>query len=388
MRPSELNKNSPGTLVEIAGGIHAFVPHLMPPKFSRSTAVNRAAEEAVNAIGELRGMSTGGASFIGTDNFIRPLLRREAVLSSKIEGTVATVRDLLAFEASPKQKNLPDDVQEVRSYHKAVSDGLFAIQQNPVITLHLIRSLHQNLMHGVRGGEATPGKFRMGQVFIGPPMSKDMREAHFVPPPAHEVEPLLRNLVDYVNSSQQSPQLEIIAVAHYQFETIHPFLDGNGRIGRLLITLALAAMGLLPKPMLHLSAFFERNKQEYYDRLLAVSQHGDWQGWLNYFFQGVKSEAEDAKRRIHDAANLRDNLLRRLDTKHKQLSIAAQLLLDEIFRNPMFSIAAAADAIKRSIPTTQKLVNLFVDEGILQAPAQARRNRIYVAEDILKLYES
>ena len=187
MCPSELNKNSPGTLVEIAGGIHAFVPHLMPPKFSRSTAVNRAAEEAVNAIGELRGMSTGGASFIGTDNFIRPLLRREAVLSSKIEGTVATVRDLLAFEASPKQKNLPDDVQEVRNYHKALSDGLFAIQQNPVITLHLIRSLHQNLMHGVRGGEATPGKFRMGQVFIGPSMSKDMREARFVPPPAHAI---------------------------------------------------------------------------------------------------------------------------------------------------------------------------------------------------------
>lgn len=168
--------------------------------------------------------------------------------------------------------------------------------------------------------------------------------------------------------------------AHWQ-------LDGNGRIGRLLITLMFAATGLLPLPLLHLSAFFERNRQEYYDRLLAVSQRGDWDGWLHYFFRGVKTEAQSAKQRIRDMYELRAQLLKRLHTGNKRLSIAAPLLLDEIFRNPAFTIADAGKAIGRSIPATQKLVDVFVNEGIVQPDKRARRNRLYMAEEILKLYE-
>ena len=387
MLTREFDANAPGNLVAIGSGMHAFIPHPLPPKYVRSDATNRAAEDAVNAIGELRGMTTGSASFIGTDNFIRPLLGREAVLSSKIEGTVATLQDLFRYEASPNRHNFPDDIQEVVNYGSAVNLGLDAIKDVPQITAHLIRSLHQKLMTDVRGGEAEPGNFRNRQVFIGSPTASELQKARFIPPPPLEVPLLMDSLLQYINGAGQHSRLESIALAHYQFETIHPFLDGNGRIGRLLITLMLGTTGLLSKPLLHLSAFFESDRREYYDRLLGVSQRGDWDGWLRYFFRGAALAASDVQTRIARATAMRAEILNRLRAKSSRLSIAAPDLLDEIFRNPYISVAKAARAIGRTAPATQKLLDLFVSAGIVATASAGQRNRLYVAKDILKIYE-
>ncbi len=387
MLERDFDVNAPGNLVAIGGGMHAFVPAPLPPKCIRSDATSRAAEDAVNAIGELRGMTMGSTAFIGTDNLIRPLLRREAVLSSKIEGTVSTLQDLFRYEAAPSRHDFPDDIKEVVNYGTAVNLGLDAIKDAPQITAHLIRSLHQKLMAAVRGSEAEPGNFRNRQVFIGSPGVNDLQAARFVPPPPLEVPPLMDQLLRYINALDQYSRLEAIALAHYQFETIHPFLDGNGRIGRLLITLMLGTTGLLAKPLLHLSAFFESDRQEYYDRLLGVSQRGDWDGWLHYFFRGAALAADDVKARIAAAAKMRTDILSALRAKSGRLSIAAPDLLDEIFRNPYVSVSKAARAIDRTIPATQKLLDLFVSAGVVIKASAGQRNRLYVANKILKIYE-
>jgi len=222
---------------------------------------------------------------------IRPFIRREAVLSSRIEGTQATLGELLAAEAGAAVERSPDDLREVGNYVKALEFGLNRLKTLP-LSLRLVRELHERLMTGVRGGYATPGEFRRSQNWIGRP-GETLAQASFVPPPPDALGDHLKHWERFLHE-RMLPPLVHVALAHYQFEAIHPFLDGNGRVGRLLITLQLCARDVLPAPLLYLSAFFEATRVDYYAGLRGVSEHGDWEGWVQYFLNGVARQSEDA----------------------------------------------------------------------------------------------
>jgi Fic family protein len=269
----------------------AFVPHPLPPHLPLEPSLVRLLSDADRALGELAGLAR---TLPNASLLIPPFLRREAVLSSRIEGTRAGLAELYAYEAG-QPVSPPSDVREVHNYVRAFEYGLERIHTLPV-SLRLLRELHQRLMEDVRGEQATPGEFRRSQNWIGPP-GCTLNQAHFVPPPVPEMNEGLDAFEKYIHGDDPSPPLIRLALIHYQFEAIHPFLDGNGRIGRLLISLLLAHWNLLPLPLLYLSAFFERNRQQYYDLLLAVSERGACSDWVSFFLRGVLAQATDANRR-------------------------------------------------------------------------------------------
>src|SRR5262245_23329023 len=256
------------------GAYSAFVPAPLPPKFDWTPRLVRVLSDADRLIGKLAGE---GGRLPNPHVLMRPFVRREAVLSSKIEGTQATLGELLAAEAGAAVDRSPEDLREVGNYVVALEHGITRLKDLP-ICVRIIRELHEKLMGGVRGGHATPGRFRKIQNWIGRPGST-AATARFVPPPPDEVEPCLAKWEKFLHDSDLPP-LVTIALAHYQFEAIHPFLDGNGRVGRLLITLFLIERRILPTPLLYLSAFFEASRRDYYDGLLGVSENGAWSDWL------------------------------------------------------------------------------------------------------------
>jgi len=249
------------------------------------------------------------------------------------------------------------------------------------ISLRLTREIHQKLMEGVRGERSTPGQFRRSQNFIGPP-GCTLETAAYVPPPVEEMLTALDNLEKFIHAPSELPPLARAALIHYQFEAIHPFLDGNGRIGRLLIILLLCEWGLLPQPLLNLSAFFEANRESYYDHLLEVSQFGHWEKWLIFFINGVSSQSLDAITRIKRLLNLRDSY-------HEQLQderAAARLImaLDVIFARPILTIRQMEAHLNVPYRTAQRYIERFGEIGILHEITGQMRNRIYRADEILK----
>ena len=264
-----LFKNSPsGKLVQAAGGYWAFVPNNLPPTIEWDTALVSQVSRADLAVGTLSGL---GETLPNPHLLIYPFIRREAVLSSRIEGTQSSLSDLLLFEATQVEKQR--DVKEVQNYVHAMEYGLKRLNELP-LSLRFIRELHGILMEGVRGELATPGEFRQSQNWIGS-AGATLNEATFVPPPVTEMQECLSQLEKFLHSDTRLPPVVQAAMVHYQFETIHPFLDGNGRIGRLLVTLLLCQKNVLSKPLLYLSAFFEQHRPEYYEILLKVSQSGE-----------------------------------------------------------------------------------------------------------------
>jgi Fic family protein len=355
----------------------AFVPPALPPDLDLDLGVIAALSNADRAIGELAGV---GGWLPEPHILIRPFLRREAVLSSKIEGTEATLTDLVLFEADAPT---PDrsDVREVFNYVKALEDATAPGRALP-LSLRLIRELHRTLMTGVRGGYATPGAFRRSQNWIGPPGCV-LNDATYVPPPVEEMHACLDALERYLHEPSDIPPLLRVALIHYQFEAIHPFLDGNGRVGRLLISLLLIEWGLLPKPLLYLSAYFEANRSDYYDRLLSVSRAGDWLGWARFFLTGVATESADVVDRARRLQALREEYHRRL-----QVTRASALLLklvDHLFAQPAIRIAMAQEVLGVTFRAASLNVGKLVDAGILQEITGRERNRVFVAHEILGL---
>jgi Fic family protein len=287
MQPSEFSPAAPGRVVKVHTGFWAYVPNPLPPP--------------LDSTWQLAGLAR---TLPNPHLLIRPFVRREAVLSSRIEGTEASLSDLFFFEAASAPAQAAGDVLEVANYVKALEYGLTRLADLPV-SPRLLREMHERLMTDVRGRHLAPAEFRRSQNWIGPP-GCSLAEATYVPPPPDLMDATLADLERYIHARSDLPPLVRLALIHYQFEAIHPFLDGNGRIGRLLITLLLAVWGLLPQPVLYLSAFFERHRSEYYDRLLAVSRRAEWEVWIEYFLAGVCSQAQDARDRSRRLLDLRE----------------------------------------------------------------------------------
>jgi Fic family protein len=312
---------------------------------------------------------------------IRPFVRREAVLSSRIEGTQATLGELLAAEAGAAVARSPEDLREVANYVVALEYGVSRLVSLP-LSLRLVRELHARLMERVRGGQATPGEFRRSQNWIGP-VGCTLANATYIPPPPEELDACLAAWERFLHD-QSLPPLVQVALVHAQFEAIHPFLDGNGRIGRLLVTLFLLARKLLPAPLLYLSAFLEATRAEYYARLLAVTRESDWAGWLQYFLNGVARQAEDAASRAG-----RINLL--LAKWHREgageSSRGPSDLVDLLAENPFWSVTRAAARLGVAYTTAQRAVEVLRRAGILAPISAARRDRVFVARQVLEILE-
>ena len=364
-----------GHLVPTIEGQRAFVPDPLPSELSMSPGLVSLLDKASRAIGELSGV---GETIPNPHLLMRPLLRREAVLSSRIEGTIASLSDVFAYEAESRHRP-GGDVAEVINYVTALEHGIARLDTLP-ISLRLVNELHARLLAGVRGEESRPGEFRMHQVWVGTPGST-IGEARFIPPPLEYLPSLLNDWERFVNESNDMPPLVRCALMHYQIEAIHPYSDGNGRIGRLLITLFLSASGLLRIPLLYLSAYFERERESYYEELFNVSATGDWERWLVYFLRGVHREAGDVVARIRRIRTLQDEW-RDLLTGRKEAGSVLRLL-DEFFARPILTASQAAQVLGISDAGTRRVLGRLIDAGIVTRTGD-RWPRLYISRRLLE----
>jgi Fic family protein len=378
MEPEGFHVAQRACLLRNPNGYWAFVPPPLTGDLELTAELVQALSEADRAVGELSGV---GAWLPDASILIAPFLRREAVLSSRIEGTEATVTDLVLFEAQAPTASRAGDVREVHNYVTALQLATDPARRLP-LSLRLIRDMHRTLMADVRGDHATPGDFRRSQSWIGPPGCL-LVDATYVPPPVDQMTACLHDLETYLHSAVPLPPLARTAAAHYQFEAIHPFLDGNGRVGRLLVSLLLQEWGLLSKPLLYPSAYFEARRDEYYERLLAVSTRGDWAGWLRFFFEGITVGSRDVIERARRLIELREDYHQRL-----QVTRASALLLklvDHLFERPAIRIGMAQEHLGVTFRAASQNVRKLVDAGILHEATGRDRNRVFVAREILEL---
>jgi len=360
-------------------GYNAFLPHPLPPALAWTPGMVSQLSRADRALGELSGI---GRALPNPHLLILPFARREAVLSSRIEGTQASLSDLFAYEASQKAEET-GDVREVFNYVQALEHGLARLKDLPV-SLRLTREIHERLMRGVRGEHSTPGEFRRSQNWIGPPGCL-LNDATYVPPPVEEMRACLDAFEHFLHAEHDIPPLVQLALIHYQFEAIHPFLDGNGRVGRLIIVLLLCLWDLLPQPLLYLSAFFEANRQLYYEHLLSVSQRGTWKEWVLFFLRGVESQARDAVRRSHRLQDLRRQYRERFQAT--QGSARLLQVVDLLFGAPVVAVKQVKDAIGVSFPSANRYVSQLEEAGIVHEITGQTRNRLYRANEIIQAIE-
>jgi len=371
-----LFKDSPaGRLIRAAGGYWAYVPNSLPPNLEWDTALVSQVSRADLAVGTLSGL---GETLPNPHLLIYPFIRREAVLSSRIEGTQSSLSDLLLFEATKVEKQR--DVREVQNYVRAMEYGLNRLNDLP-LSLRFIRELHGILMEGVRGEHATRGEFRQSQNWIGTP-GATLNDATFVPPPVPEMQECLSQLEKFLHSDTELPPIVQAAMVHYQFETIHPFLDGNGRIGRLLVTLLLCQKNVLSKPLLYLSAFFEQHRQEYYELLLKVSSTGAWREWIEFFLKAVTEQSGDAVSRSRHLLELLRGYSQIAREKH--LPPTAVQLVELIFMKPVLNAKTAQEFLKVSYPSAQNAISSLEKAGILTEITGRKRDKAYAANEILK----
>jgi len=319
------------------------------------------------------------------DRFVRMYVRQEAVLSSQIEGTQASLADLLDYEAAAEEQEQTFDIGEVVNYLKALRRGMDLLPKLPIST-RLLCEVHRELTAGVRGGEPTrtPGELRRSQNWIGGTSPADAR---FVPPPVEEMQQAMSLLEKYLNTSKDTPLLIEIGLAHAQFETIHPFLDGNGRLGRLLITFLLVARGALAKPLLYLSHFFKQHRDEYYERLQAVRIQGDWEGWMRFFLTAVASVAQEATERAHKIVAMRRADQERIRSKLGRRAGLGLDMLDLLIERPIVTSASAQEQLRRTQPTIDRLLADLRRLGLLREATGHRWGRRYRYEKYLQLFD-
>ena len=382
-------KSPSGKVIEVGQGeaaYHAFIPNPLPPQLEPSFELMQALSMADRALGELAGL---GRNIPNPHLLITPFIRREAVLSSRIEGTETDVTDLYVYEAGqpslPGLKSLPpeSDVREVSNYVTALEYGIERLATLPV-SLRLIRELHEQLMRGVRGEHATPGEFRHSQNWVGSP-GCNLNDATYVPPPPFEMNEALGAFESFLHSKQEYPPLIQLALIHYQFEAIHPFLDGNGRIGRLLMSLLLIHWNLLPLPLLYLSAYLEKHRQDYYDLLLNVSREGAWNEWLAFFLVGVAEQAEDANSRARRLQDIQTEWRSRL-----QQAKASGLLLavaDHLLGWPLITASTVQQLFGVTHPTALQALRRLELHGIVKQLRGTGRQRLFLADTVLRLVE-
>ena len=374
---SQLLSASPiGRMVAIENGVETYVPNPLPRSLDINGPLLKRLDEASRSVSVLAGV---GETIPNPNLLIRPFMRREAVLSSSIEGTQASISDLFIYEASGIRRR---DVVEVSNYTRALDLGLDLLNTLP-ISLRLVNRVHESLLTGVRGNEKGPGELRNAQVWIGH-QGADIRDARFVPPPPHMLSELLLDWERFVNEESDLPPLVQCALMHYQFEAIHPYLDGNGRVGRLLIIMFLCAKRVLSEPLLYLSAYFEKDKNQYYDQLLGLSQTGEWNVWLDYFLKGVAEQSQDALDRVRRIRQLQDRY--RLDFQDRRASANTLRLVDQLFASPYVTGPWAAKVLNVSQTGARRIVDSLVSYGVLEE-VEGMWPRVYMARELLEAIE-
>jgi Fic family protein len=366
--------SSAGRVVRTPEGCDAFVPAPLPPDIDYDRDLVLALSRADAALSEL---SIAGEQLPNPHLLIAPYLRQEAVLSSRIEGTHTTLSELLIDEVAGTEPERDPDLREVRNYITALEYGLERLHDLP-LSLRFVRELHERLMEGVRGAHMTPGEFRRSQNWIGRPGST-LATATYVPPPVIEMTEALGAWELFLHERGSLPDLIQCALMHEHFEAIHPFLDGNGRVGRLLITLFLTERGRLTQPLLYLSAYIEAHRSDYYDALLRVRTHGDWRGWLLYFLEGVRQTAERAAEQARELTRIREEYRQRVQDKPKALA-----LVDEVMRSPYLTVAEAQRLLDVTNPTARTAVLTLVEAGLLDEVGDRKWRRLYVAKPVLE----
>jgi cell filamentation protein, protein adenylyltransferase len=364
-------------LVKSLNGFDAFVPPSLPPDLAFDGDLVMTLSAADRSLGELAGV---GCTLPSPHLFTRALLRREAVLSSRIEGTQATLSDLVLFELDQPEDS-PGDVREVANYVLAM-EYLLGRQRSAPMSLWLLREAHRVLLTGVRGDRATPGQFRDNQNWIGS-AGDAIKEASYIPPPPERLADCLDDFERYLRGSHSFPPLVEIACLHYQFEAIHPFRDGNGRVGRLLVALLLVEWGLLPGPMLDFSAYIEQRRQDYYARLLAVSTHGDWIGWITFFLEAVGAQAKDVLRRAQALQYLRDSYRTRV-TGVRSSSLLPKLV-DSLFETPALTIGSVQKILGVTHRAATLHIEKLIEEGLVVEVSKSSRTRRFLARQILQV---
>lgn len=373
-----------GRSISQPAGYRAFVPAPLPPEppLDLGGPLRDALSAADYALGRLDGAVL---TLPSPDLFVFMYVRKEAVLSSQIEGTQSSLQNLLAAEARLHDPEAPADVAEVIRYVRAMNYGLARLPELPV-SVRLIREIHAELMQGVRGSALNPGELRTTQNWIGP-AGCTLREATFVPPPPSEVPQALADLERFLHAPSGLPSLVRVGLAHAQFETIHPFLDGNGRMGRLLITFLLTEQGLLSRPVLYLSHYFKRHRAEYYDRLQAIRERGDWEGWLAFFLAGVAEVSREAARTITSILRVREDCRARIADQLGRAAANGHRILDRLFDHPIVTVATVRDWLDVTSAGANTLVNRLAGTGVLREITGHARNRRFRFDPYLRLFE-
>lgn len=380
-RDSEGLRLRAGTFQPQPPGFLAFIPARLPPDppLDMADDLVELLSRADVALGRLDGAA---AILPNPDFFVGMYVRQEAVLSSQIEGTQASLADVLEFEIDEQGRESPKDVAEVVNYVRAMNVGLKALPKTS-LSMKLVKDIHRELMRGVRGQDKSPGEFRQIQNWIGP-SGGFLWNATFVPPPPHQMATAIQELESFMEQRRYPPLIRA-GLVHAQFETIHPFLDGNGRMGRLLITLMLCDQGILTRPLLYLSHYLKRHRGEYYERLQAIRLRGQWEEWLTFFLRGVGEVATEACGTARAILSLRENHRKLLSGQGKA---SGNLLraLDVIFEQPVVSGPFLARALGLTPVGTNHLVERLIRLEILWEQTGFRRNRRYAYVPYLRLF--
>lgn len=372
-----------GRYVNQVGGYRAFIPKPLPPipPVYYDDEMLARLSEADRALGRLDGSTD---ALPNADLFVFMYVRREAALSSQIEGTQASLIDLLEFEAHATEPERPVDVEEIVRYVSAMNYGLERLNELPV-TLRLIREIHERLLTGFRGSERTPGQFRRSQNWIGPP-GCTLAEATFMPPPVADMKDALGRWEGFLHDQRPMPTLIRVGLAHAQFETIHPFLDGNGRVGRLLITFLLVENRILARPLLYLSHFFKQHRQSYYEHLQAVRDRGDWEAWLKFFLRGVAQVALEATDNARQIVAMSEEHRSLITFNLGRGAGKGLTFLEQLYFRPIVNVNTVMQMTELSFARANDLVGQLQGLGLLRETSGRRRNRVFSYEPYMALF--
>ncbi len=380
----KLESNRAGVMVNNTRGYASFIPNKLPPNppITIDLEMHKLLSNADRKLGKLDGITQ---ILPNPDLFVAMYVKKEAVLSAQIEGTQASLVDVLNAPTSESDDKTFNDVSEVVNYVNAINWGLQALNTLP-LSLRLIRNIHKILLRDVRGSNKSPGEFRKSQNWIGH-QGCTLETATFVPPTVEEMEKAMAELENYMYEDDDIPALIKIALIHAQFETIHPFLDGNGRMGRLLITFWLCQQEILTKPLLYISYYFKQNRMEYYDRLMAVRTKGDWESWIKFFLKGVAYVSDEATESAKNIIGLQNKYSEILLQNYKSNNNYT-MLLNLLFERPIITKKEISETLGISLPTANTMVEVFCNLGILydQTPKKKRYKR-FVFEEYLQILQ-
>lgn len=381
--PRSPDSTRAGRYVSQPGNYRAFIPAPLPPRpaIKSSQALQRLLSQADRALGRLDGVIL---TLPSADLFVYMYVRKEAVLSSQIEGTQSSLQDVLAAEAKILAPNRPRDVGEVVNYVAAMNYGLERLAKLPV-SVRLLREIHKILLHRARGAHLTPGELRRSQNWIGP-AGCTLKEAALVPPPPDEIGKLMGDLEQFLHAEDTMPLLMKVGLAHAQFETIHPFLDGNGRLGRLLIIFLLCEQGALQKPVLYLSHYFKAHRQRYYEELQAVRDKGTWEKWLSFFLRGVAEVSVQATETARRILVLREEHRRLITNKLGRVAGNGYRVLESLYERPIVSVKDIRELIGTTYPAANEMVSRLVDCGLLREITGRARNRKFMYDKYVELF--